>query len=117
MIRLLSLSACLLSLIFVVAASAQQLTPKPGFTEKRDRVLCGRLGWPKPSMHDRSRNETEACRSPVVLDGSAVVSLSHRRPMLLASDAVILRLFRRQRGQRLSIPMRPQRPEIWADEP
>jgi hypothetical protein len=59
MIRLLSLSACLLSLIFVVAASAQQLTPKPGFTEKRDRVLCGRLGWPKPSMHDRA---LEGCK-------------------------------------------------------
>jgi hypothetical protein len=32
-----------LSLV-VWATSAQQLTPKPGFTEKRERVLCGRMG-------------------------------------------------------------------------
>jgi hypothetical protein len=45
MIRL-SLSACLVSLV-VWAAAAQQLVPKPGFTEKRERGsvrphgLCG----------------------------------------------------------------------------
>ena len=51
MIRL--LSACLLSLIFVWSAAAQQLQPKPGFTEKRDRVLCGRLGCEAKTFYAR----------------------------------------------------------------
>ena len=52
MIRLLSLSACLV-LVFVLTAAAQQLQPKPGFTEKRDRVLCGRLGCEAKTFYAR----------------------------------------------------------------
>ena len=55
MIRILSLSACLVSLV-VWGAAAQQLVPKPGFTEKRERVVCGRMGCePRdllPRVHD-----------------------------------------------------------------
>jgi hypothetical protein len=59
MIRILPLSIGILSLV-VWTASAQQLTPKPGFTEKRERVLCGRMGCePRPSTHDRA---VEGCR-------------------------------------------------------
>jgi hypothetical protein len=42
MIRL-SLSVCLVSLV-VAAAAAQSLVPKPGLTEKRERVQCNRMG-------------------------------------------------------------------------
>jgi hypothetical protein len=52
MIRLLALST-LVSLIFVWAASAQQLQPKPGFTEKRERVLCGRMGCEAKTFYAR----------------------------------------------------------------
>ena len=51
MIRL-SLSACLVSLV-VSAAAAQQLVPKPGFTEKRERVLCGRMGCAAKTFYAR----------------------------------------------------------------
>jgi hypothetical protein len=43
----------LLSLIFAVTAAAQQLQPKPGFTEKRERVLCGRLGCEAKTFYAR----------------------------------------------------------------
>jgi hypothetical protein len=53
MIRL-SLSACLVSLV-VWAAAAQplQLQPKPGFTEQRTRVFCGRLGCNERTFYAR----------------------------------------------------------------
>jgi hypothetical protein len=57
MIRLLSLSTCFVSLLVWTAAAqtaaAQQLQPKPGFTEKRDRVLCGRLGCEAKTFYAR----------------------------------------------------------------
>ena len=43
MTRIISLSACLVSLV-AWAAAGQQLVPKPGFTEKRERVQFGRMG-------------------------------------------------------------------------
>jgi hypothetical protein len=49
-----------LSLIFVAAASPQQLTPKPGFTEKLDRVLCGRLGCEAKTFY--ARPAVEGCK-------------------------------------------------------
>jgi hypothetical protein len=52
MIRTLSVSACLLTTV-VWTAAAQQLQPKPGFTEKRDRVLCGRLGCEAKTFYAR----------------------------------------------------------------
>jgi hypothetical protein len=54
MIRLacLSLSACLVS-TFVWTAAAQQLQPKPGFTEKRERVVCGRMGCEAKTFYAR----------------------------------------------------------------
>jgi hypothetical protein len=54
MIRLLALST-LVSSIFVWTASAQQLQPKPGFTEKRERVLCGRMGCEAKTFYARGR--------------------------------------------------------------
>ena len=35
------------------AAAAQQLVPKPGFTEKRERVLCGRMGCEAKTFYAR----------------------------------------------------------------
>jgi hypothetical protein len=52
MIRLLFLSTCFVS-IFVWTVEAQQLQPKPGFTEKRDRVVCGRLGCEAKTFYAR----------------------------------------------------------------
>jgi hypothetical protein len=54
MIRLacLSLSACLVS-TFVLTAAAQQLQPKLGFTEKRERVVCGRMGCEAKTFYAR----------------------------------------------------------------
>jgi hypothetical protein len=52
MIRILPLSIGILSLV-VWTASAQQLTPKPGFTEKRERVLCGRMGCEPKTFYAR----------------------------------------------------------------
>jgi hypothetical protein len=34
-------------------ATAQQLQPKPGFTEKRERVLCGRMGCEAKTFYAR----------------------------------------------------------------
>ena len=51
MIRL-SLSACFVSLV-VWSAAAQSLVPKPGFTEKRERVLCGRMGCEAKAFYAR----------------------------------------------------------------
>ena len=51
MIRL-SLSACFVSLV-VWSAAAQSLVPKPGFTEKRERVLCGRMGCEAKTFYAR----------------------------------------------------------------
>jgi hypothetical protein len=52
-LRLLSLSACLMSSIFIGTATAQQLVPKPGFTEKRERVLCGNRGCEAQTFYAR----------------------------------------------------------------
>jgi hypothetical protein len=56
--RLLSLSACfVVSSMLAWDAAAQglrpQLTPKPGFTEKRERVLCGRMGCEAKTFYAR----------------------------------------------------------------
>ena len=51
MIRL-SLGTCLVGLV-VWAAEAQSLVPKPGFTEKRERVLCGRMGCEAKTFYAR----------------------------------------------------------------
>jgi hypothetical protein len=51
MIRL-SLSACLVSLV-VWTAAAQQLVPKPGFTEKRERMRCNRMGCEARTFYAR----------------------------------------------------------------
>ena len=53
MVRLFTLSTCLVSSIFVWAAPAQQLQPRPGFTEKRERVLCGRMGCEAKTFYAR----------------------------------------------------------------
>jgi hypothetical protein len=34
-------------------AAAQQLVPRPGFTEKRDRVVCGRMGCEAKTFYAR----------------------------------------------------------------
>ena len=52
MIRILCLSACLVSLV-VWGAAAKQLVPKPGFTEKRERVVCGRMGCEPKTFYAR----------------------------------------------------------------
>jgi hypothetical protein len=71
MMRILPLSIGILSLV-VWTASAQQLTPKPGFTEKRERVLCGRMGCEaKTFTHDRA---VEWCR----LEASSVCPVPSR---------------------------------------
>jgi hypothetical protein len=51
-IRIFSLTACFLTLV-VWAAAAQQLVPKPGFTEKLERVLCGRMGCEAKTFYAR----------------------------------------------------------------
>jgi hypothetical protein len=51
MSKYLLMSLCLIS--FAWPAAAQQLTPKPGFTEKRDRVLCGRMGCEAKTFYAR----------------------------------------------------------------
>jgi hypothetical protein len=51
-IRIFSLTACFLTLV-VWAAAAQQLVPKPGFTEKRERVLCARMGCEAKTFYAR----------------------------------------------------------------
>jgi hypothetical protein len=54
MIRLSSLCLCVvLSLTIGVTAAAQQLQPKPGFREKRERVLCGRMGCEAKTFYAR----------------------------------------------------------------
>jgi hypothetical protein len=93
MIRILSLSACLVSLV-VWGAAAQQLVPKPGFTEKRERVVCGRMGCePKTFMHDRA---AEGCRREV----SSACPVPSR---LSAADSSKHRL----EAARLALPLRP----------
>ena len=52
MTRVLFLSITLGTLV-VWDAAAQQLVPKPGFTEKRERVLCGRLGCEAKTFYAR----------------------------------------------------------------
>jgi hypothetical protein len=52
MFRILPLSIGILSLV-VWTASAQQLTPKAGFTEKRERVQCGRMGCEAKTFYAR----------------------------------------------------------------
>jgi hypothetical protein len=52
MIRVLPLSIGILSLV-MWTASAQQLTPKPGFTEKRERVRCNRMGCEARTFYAR----------------------------------------------------------------
>ena len=54
MTRALLLSIILGTLV-VWDAAAQQLMPRPGFTEKHDRVVCGRMGCEaKTFSHDRA---------------------------------------------------------------
>ena len=52
MIRILPLSIGILSLV-VSAAAAQPLVPKPGFTEKRERVQCNRVGCVAKTFYAR----------------------------------------------------------------
>jgi hypothetical protein len=52
MIRALCLSITLGTIVGWDAA-AQQLVPRPGFTEKRERVVCGRMGCEAKTFYAR----------------------------------------------------------------
>jgi hypothetical protein len=52
MTRALLLSIILGTLV-VWDAAAQQLMPRPGFTEKHDRVVCGRMGCEAKTFYAR----------------------------------------------------------------
>jgi hypothetical protein len=81
MIRLLSLGlSALLVSVFMWTASAQQLQPKPGFTEKRERVLCGRLGCEAKTYRAVEGCRLEAGLACPVLSKLFVVGSSRAQP-------------------------------------
>ena len=79
MIRLLSLSACLVSSVLVWAAAAQplHLQPKPGFTEKRVRVLSEECG-PEAFVASMVVSRLSAVESSALTGRAAALAARHR---------------------------------------